>query len=229
MKEWTKLLLIVAGFLIAYYTPWDHDVIRRSGLEAFMMLQEYARQHVLTCLIPAFFHRRGDRRLRLPGIGSEVLWRQGEQDPFLFRRLCFGNGPGRLLLHGIAAVRRYLHAGRRDRTGDGLPLFGAGHQRAGHRPDGKGSGLAARPGPGCRRGSLLRRRRPADGLHLPKGGRRSRYGGFHPSGRRRQAAVPAQDALYMLTMVLILVFAAFARPAQGETGSGPSFSASSGT
>jgi len=30
-------------------------VIRRSGLEAFMMLQEYARQHVLTCLIPAFF------------------------------------------------------------------------------------------------------------------------------------------------------------------------------
>jgi Na+/H+-dicarboxylate symporter len=55
MKEWIKLLLIVAGFLIAYYTPWDHAVIRQSGLEAFMMLQDYAREHVLTCLIPAFF------------------------------------------------------------------------------------------------------------------------------------------------------------------------------
>jgi len=55
MKEKTKLLIIAAGFLAAYYIPWDHEVIRRSGLEAFMMLQEYARQHVLTCLIPAFF------------------------------------------------------------------------------------------------------------------------------------------------------------------------------
>ena len=55
MKERTKLLIIAAGFLAAYYIPWDHEVIRRSGLEAFMMLQEYARQHVLTCLIPAFF------------------------------------------------------------------------------------------------------------------------------------------------------------------------------
>jgi len=55
MKERTKLLIIAAGFLAAYYIPWNHEVIRRSGLEAFMMLQDYARQHVLTCLIPAFF------------------------------------------------------------------------------------------------------------------------------------------------------------------------------
>ena len=55
MKEWQKLLLIVAIFLGAYYIPWDSALIGRAGLEAFMMLQEYARQHVLTCLIPAFF------------------------------------------------------------------------------------------------------------------------------------------------------------------------------
>ena len=55
MKEWQKLLLIIAVFLGAYYIPWDSTLIRQSGLEAFMMLQEYARQHVLTCLIPAFF------------------------------------------------------------------------------------------------------------------------------------------------------------------------------
>ena len=55
MKERYKLLLLAAFFLVAYYVPWNHEVIRQAGLEAFMMLREYARQHVLTCLIPAFF------------------------------------------------------------------------------------------------------------------------------------------------------------------------------
>ena len=55
MKERTRLVLIVMTFLACYYVPWDHATIRRSGLEAFMMLQEYAREHVLACLIPAFF------------------------------------------------------------------------------------------------------------------------------------------------------------------------------
>jgi hypothetical protein len=54
MKERTKLLLIIMIFLACYYVPWDHNVVRQSGLEAFMMLREYARKHVLTCLIPAF-------------------------------------------------------------------------------------------------------------------------------------------------------------------------------
>jgi uncharacterized membrane protein YraQ (UPF0718 family) len=55
MKDWQKLLIIIAVFLGAYYLPWDSVIIRQSMLEAFMMLQEYAREHVLTCLIPAFF------------------------------------------------------------------------------------------------------------------------------------------------------------------------------
>lgn len=48
-------MIIVLAFMAAYYIPWKHATIRQSGLEAFMMLQEYAREHVLTCLIPAFF------------------------------------------------------------------------------------------------------------------------------------------------------------------------------
>ncbi|WP_045214998.1 permease [Desulfonatronovibrio magnus] len=55
MKEKTKLLLIIFVFLGAYLIPWDSEIIRRSGLEAFMMLQYYSREHVITCLIPAFF------------------------------------------------------------------------------------------------------------------------------------------------------------------------------
>ncbi|MEZ4528614.1 MAG: permease [Desulfobacterales bacterium] len=55
MKERTKLLILIGIYVICYYVPWDHPTIRQSGLEAFMMLREYAREHVLTCLIPAFF------------------------------------------------------------------------------------------------------------------------------------------------------------------------------
>ena len=55
LKERTKLMLIVGVFLAAYFVPWDSIAIRRAGLEAFMMLREYAREHVLFCLVPAFF------------------------------------------------------------------------------------------------------------------------------------------------------------------------------
>ncbi len=46
---------IAAFFLAAYFVPFSSPVIRRSGLEAFLLLQEYAREHVLLCLVPALF------------------------------------------------------------------------------------------------------------------------------------------------------------------------------
>jgi uncharacterized protein len=55
LKERYSFLLIVGVFLAAYYIPWSDPLIRQSGLESFLMLQEYAREHVLTCLIPALF------------------------------------------------------------------------------------------------------------------------------------------------------------------------------
>ena len=55
MSNRYSFLLIVGVFLAAYYIPWSEPIIRQSGLEAFLMLQEYAREHVLTCLIPALF------------------------------------------------------------------------------------------------------------------------------------------------------------------------------
>jgi len=55
MKNRYSLLLMVGAFLAAYYVPWSDPLIRQSGLESFLMLQEYAREHVLTCLIPALF------------------------------------------------------------------------------------------------------------------------------------------------------------------------------
>lgn len=55
MRERDKLILIVIVFLAAFYVPFEHPKVQTAVLESFLMLQDYAREHVLTCLIPAFF------------------------------------------------------------------------------------------------------------------------------------------------------------------------------
>jgi len=53
--EWKKLALIIGVFLACFYLPvgaarFDHAVI-----EAFHLVKWYAQEHVLLCLVPAFF------------------------------------------------------------------------------------------------------------------------------------------------------------------------------
>ncbi len=55
MKELKTFLLIVGIFLVAYLAPLGNPRVQTAILEAFYMLQEYAREHVLFCLVPAFF------------------------------------------------------------------------------------------------------------------------------------------------------------------------------
>jgi hypothetical protein len=54
-KEWGTALLLAAVFLAAYFIPFDSARVRGAGLEAFLMLQDYAREHVVLCLVPALF------------------------------------------------------------------------------------------------------------------------------------------------------------------------------
>jgi uncharacterized membrane protein YraQ (UPF0718 family) len=55
MKERTKLLLIVGVFLGAYFLPIENARVARALPEGFVLLRDYAREHVLLCLVPAFF------------------------------------------------------------------------------------------------------------------------------------------------------------------------------
>jgi len=55
MKERTKLGLIIAVFLLLYFVPFEHLRVQNALMESFYMLQEYARLHILLCLVPAFF------------------------------------------------------------------------------------------------------------------------------------------------------------------------------
>lgn len=50
-----KLILLVGVFLAAYFIPWGNEQVVQAVGEAFLMLADYAREHVLLCLVPAMF------------------------------------------------------------------------------------------------------------------------------------------------------------------------------
>jgi hypothetical protein len=221
MKERTKLLWIVGIFAAAYYIPWDHPTIRQSGLEAFLMLREYAREHVLTCLIPAFF---------IAG-AIAVFVSQGSVLKY------FGAKANKILSYSVASVSGTILAVCSCTV---LPLFAGIYTRgAGIGPAtaflysgpainvlaitltakilGWQLGLARAIGAvlfavvtGLLMALIFRKddaARTAGQIYIPDADAKER--------------TLLQDTLYIGTMVLILVFAAFAKPAPGATGLWP--------
>ncbi len=55
-KEQYKSLLWITGiFLLAYFLPVEEESFKGALYEAFALAKWYAREHVLLCLVPAFF------------------------------------------------------------------------------------------------------------------------------------------------------------------------------
>ncbi len=218
MKERTKLLLIAGVFLAAYYIPWSEPVIRRSGLEAFMMLQEYARQHVLTCLIPAFF------------IAGAISVFVSQASVLKY----FGAQAKKVLSYSVASVSGSILAVCSCTV---LPLFAGIYTRgAGIGPAtaflysgpainvlaitltakvlGWQMGLARAVGAiifAVITGLLM-------ALIFRKDDATRNKGQIYVPDANADQRTLLQDSLYLLTMVLILVFAAFASPAPGASG-----------
>jgi len=218
MKERTKLFWLVALFAAAYFIPWGHPLVRQSGLEAFLMLREYAREHVLTCLIPAFF------------IAGAIAVFVSQAAVLKY----FGAQAGKILSYSVASVSGTILAVCSCTV---LPLFAGIYTR------GAGIGPATAflySGPAI---NVLAITLTAKILGWQLGLARAvgavifavvagllmavifrkddqaRTAGqvYVPDDATRERAL-WQDGLYLLTMVLILVFAAFAKPASGETG-----------
>ncbi|MEJ2724870.1 MAG: permease [Deltaproteobacteria bacterium] len=221
MKERTKILIIVLVFIGAYYIPWSSPRIRQSGLEAFMMLQEYARQHVLTCLVPAFF------------IAGAIAVFVSQASVLKY----FGATAGKILSYSVASVSGTVLAVCSCTV---LPLFAGIYTRgAGIGPAtaflysgpainvlaivltarilGWQLGLARAVGAvvfaivtGLLMAFVFRKddaARAAGQIYLPEEGEKKR--------------TLTQDSLFVLFLILILIFAAFARPAEGSTGVWP--------
>jgi hypothetical protein len=221
VKERTKLFYLIGLYLMAYFIPWSHPVIRRSGLEAFMMLQEYAREHVLTCLVPAFF------------IAGAIAVFVSQASVLKY----FGAQAGKILSYSVASVSGTILAVCSCTV---LPLFAGIYTRgAGIGPAtaflysgpainvlaitltakilGWQLGLARAIGAvlfavvtGLLMAFIFRKddaARTAGQIYVPD---------EEDSGRTL-----FQDGVFLLTMVLILIFAAFAKPAPGSTGLWP--------
>ena len=54
-EEYKKLLWIAAVFILAYFLPVDKERFTNAIIESFTLAKWYAREHVLLCLVPAFF------------------------------------------------------------------------------------------------------------------------------------------------------------------------------
>ena len=54
-REWKALAAIITVFLLFFFLPVGRPRFDNSFLEAFYLVRWYAREHMLLCLIPAFF------------------------------------------------------------------------------------------------------------------------------------------------------------------------------
>jgi len=221
MKERTKLLIILLTFIAAYFVPWASETVRRSGLEAFMMLQEYAREHVLTCLIPAFF------------IAGAIAVFVSQASVLKY----FGATARKILSYSVASVSGTVLAVCSCTV---LPLFAGIYSR------GAGIGPATAflySGPAVNVLAIVLTARILGwqlglaravgavffailtGLLMAfffrKEDAARATGEIYLPDEEEKGRTLFQEAMFMFTMVLILIFAAFARPAEGSIGLWP--------
>ncbi len=53
--DWKKILVILASICFFYFMPINSDVLKNAVLQSITLLNWYAREHVILCLIPAMF------------------------------------------------------------------------------------------------------------------------------------------------------------------------------
>lgn len=54
-KEWKYAVILIGGFFIAFYLPIGKERFDNALFEGLYLLKWYAREHVILCLLPAFF------------------------------------------------------------------------------------------------------------------------------------------------------------------------------
>jgi uncharacterized membrane protein YraQ (UPF0718 family) len=85
---WKPLSLIVGGFLLFFFLPVDSARFTHSIVESLALAKWYAQEHVLLCLVPAFF---------IAGAVA-VFVSQGSVMKYL------GAGASKVLSYGVASV-----------------------------------------------------------------------------------------------------------------------------
>jgi len=87
-NQWKALVLLAGGFFACFFAPIGHERFDHAVLEALHLVKWYAREHVVLCLLPAFF---------IAG-AIAVFVSQGAVMKYL------GAGAHKVLAYGVASV-----------------------------------------------------------------------------------------------------------------------------
>ncbi|MBW2735081.1 MAG: permease [Deltaproteobacteria bacterium] len=217
MKERTKLLLMLLIFAVCWFLPVDNPRFMSALDEGLELLRWYAREHVLLCLVPAFF---------IAGAIS-VFVSQGTVMKYL------GPTAKKRVAYPVAAVSGTILAVCSCTV---LPLFASIHKR------GAGLGPASAflySGPAINvLAIILTARVLGPELGIARAGGAMAFSVvigllMHLLFRKEEAARQAegavlmpdeetgralwQDALYFAAMIGVLIFANWGKPATGDT------------
>jgi len=221
MKEWKKFLLMFSAFLGCFYLPVELLPFRNPVFESLALVRWYAREHVLLCLVPAFF---------IAGAIS-VFVSQASVIKY------FGAKANKFLAYSVASVSGTILAVCSCTV---LPLFSGIYKR------GAGLGPATAflySGPAINVLAIIMTARVLGwelGLARAVGAilfsvvvgllmhlifikeerARQTRGDFH-IGETEEARPLWKNALYFVSMVAILVFANWQKPQDGDTGLWP--------
>ena len=216
MSNKAKLLLITVVFLVAYFIPLQHPRVQSAIADMFVMMQDYAQKHVLFCLVPAFF------------IAGAIAVFISQAAVLKY----FGPQANRVLSYGVASVSGTILAVCSCTV---LPLFAGIYRR------GAGIGPACcflYSGPAINILAIILTARVLGfelGLARAIGAvifaivtgllmayffraseaeRAANTAGFDPSASQDDTLPLPKMASYVGVMVLILIFAAWAKPEQ---------------
>ena len=221
MKEWKIFFLIPGIFLLCYFFPLNLVPFKGPFLEALALVKWYAREHVLLCLVPAFF---------IAGAISVFLSQES-----VIKYL--GPGANKFLSYGVASVSGSVLAVCSCTV---LPLFSGIYKR------GAGLGPAAAflySGPAINVLAIILTARVLGwqlGLARAVGAilfsvvvgllmhlvfskeekKRPTAEGFQMIGTTDERPL-WKNALYFAAMIFILVFANWGKPGAGDSGLWP--------
>jgi hypothetical protein len=218
MKNWQKFLYITAIFLGCFYLPIEHARFSNAVFEALALVKWYAREHVLLCLVPAFF---------IAGAIS-VFVSQASVMKY------FGAGANKVLSYGVASVSGTVLAVCSCTV---LPLFSSIYKR------GAGLGPAIAflySGPAINVLAIILTARILGwqlGLARAVGAvvfsivigllmhliflkeERARHAGEKLNfGEAKESRSPSQTIAYFFAMIAVLVFANWGKPGSGDAG-----------
>lgn len=146
-REWKIFGALVAIFVVAYTLPLKNPKIQAAIQESFCLLQWYARNHTLSCVVPALF------------IAGAIITFLSQNSVMRY----LGPKAKQVLAYAVASVWRWFGTSR------GLLVFGYCYQHPCHLPEREGAGLSHWIGTNCGRYNFCRCDRYSYGIHISQG------------------------------------------------------------